>query len=139
MTTKDGDGRHGSIGKLLPTFEARLVDTETGKDVENAGQAGELWVRGPSVMKGYYKNPEATEGTFAQDPAGRWFKTGDSATRDEGGFYRIADRLKELIKYKGFQGEWAGGTYLDRRADSQWRQRSWRVFSSRIRMWETQL
>jgi len=105
MTTRDGDGRHGSIGKLLPTFEARLVDTDTGKDIQDAGKAGELWVRGPSVMKGYYKNPEATEGTFAPDPTGRWFKTGDSATRDEGGFYRIADRLKELIKYKGFQGK----------------------------------
>jgi acyl-CoA synthetase (AMP-forming)/AMP-acid ligase II len=104
MTTKDGAGRHGRIGKLLPTFEARLVDTDTGQDVRDAGKAGELWVRGPSVMKGYYKNPEATEGTFAPDPKGRWFKTGDSATRDEGGFYRIADRLKELIKYKGFQG-----------------------------------
>jgi acyl-CoA synthetase (AMP-forming)/AMP-acid ligase II len=104
MTTRDGAGRHGSIGKLLPTFEARLVDTETGKDITDSNHAGELWVRGPSVMKGYYKNPEATEGTFAPDPKGRWFKTGDSATRDAGGFYRIADRLKELIKYKGFQG-----------------------------------
>jgi acyl-CoA synthetase (AMP-forming)/AMP-acid ligase II len=104
MTTRDGDGRHGSIGKLLATYEARLVDTETGQDITDPNQAGELWVRGPSVMKGYYKNPEATEGTFAPDPKGRWFKTGDSATRDTDGFYRIADRLKELIKYKGFQG-----------------------------------
>lgn len=105
MTTRDGGGRHGSIGRLLATFEARLVDTETGEDVTSANQAGELWVRGPSVMKGYYKNPEATTGTFAEDAGGRWFKTGDSAVRDDQGFYRIADRLKELIKYKGFQGE----------------------------------
>lgn len=106
MTTKHAEGRHGSIGRLLSTFEARLVDTETGSDVSQASQPGELWVRGPSVMKGYYKNPEATEGTFApdEDGRGRWFKTGDSAIRDQEGFYRIADRLKELIKYKGFQG-----------------------------------
>lgn len=107
MTTKHADGRHGSIGRLLSTFEARLVDTETGQDVTSASQPGELWVRGPSVMKGYYKNPDSTKGTFAEDEKGgeRWFKTGDSAIRDEEGFYRIADRLKELIKYKGFQGE----------------------------------
>lgn len=106
MTTKHAEDRHGSIGRLLSTFEARLVDTETGADVSQASQPGELWVRGPSVMKGYYKNPEATEGTFAPDDdgKGRWFKTGDSAIRDQEGFYRIADRLKELIKYKGFQG-----------------------------------
>lgn len=107
MTTRDGDGRHGSIGRLLTTFDARLIDTETGKDVTEPDQPGELWVRGPSVMKGYYRNPEATKGTFAIDQGeggGRWFKTGDSAVRDQQGFYRIADRLKELIKYKGFQG-----------------------------------
>lgn len=104
MITKHGDGRHGSIGRLLPTFEARLVDTETGEDVSQATHPGELWVRGPSVMKGYYKNPEADKGTFAPDEDGRWFKTGDSAVRDNEDFYRIADRLKELIKYKGFQG-----------------------------------
>jgi len=130
MTTKDGDGRHGSIGKLLPTFEARLVDTETGEDVREAGQAGELWVRGPSVMKGYYKNPEATEGTFAPDPKGRWFKTGDSATRDEGGFYRIADRLKELIKYKGFQGTPLRSISVRDRADFQSPRPSWKVYCS---------
>jgi acyl-CoA synthetase (AMP-forming)/AMP-acid ligase II len=132
MTTKDGDGRHGSIGKLLPTFEARLVDTESGEDVQEAGKAGELWVRGPSVMKGYYKNPEATEGTFAPDPKGRWFKTGDSATRDEGGFYRIADRLKELIKYKGFQGAYLRQSSISFIADFQSPPPSWRVCCSLI-------
>jgi long-subunit acyl-CoA synthetase (AMP-forming) len=132
MTTKDGDGRHGSIGKLLPTFEARLVDTESGEDVQEAGKAGELWVRGPSVMKGYYKNPEATEGTFAPDPKGRWFKTGDSATRDEGGFYRIADRLKELIKYKGFQGASLRQSSVRDIADFQSRPPSWKACCSLI-------
>lgn len=58
-------------------------------------------------MKGYFKNPSATAGTFSSDEeeGGRWFKTGDSAWVDEGGWFQIADRLKELIKYKGFQGE----------------------------------
>lgn len=92
-------GRQGTVGQLLPTYEARLIDVETGKDVE-VGEAGELWVRGPSVMKGYYNNPTATANTFE----GRWFKTGDSARIDKEGYYSIVDRLKELIKYKGYQG-----------------------------------
>ncbi len=97
-------GRQGSIGRLLPTFEARLVDPETGKDV-GKGEAGELWVRSPSVMKGYLNNPAATRGTFAGEGKGRWFKTGDMAVVDDQGYFSIVDRLKELIKYKGYQGE----------------------------------
>lgn len=99
-------GRQSKIGRLIPTFRARLVDPETGKDVD-IGQAGELWLQSESVMKGYYHNPEATTNTFSseKEEGGRWFKTGDSAWVDEEGFFQIADRLKELIKYKGFQGE----------------------------------
>lgn len=112
LSLSEAAGRQSSIGKLLPTYQARLVDSETGQDVPSGtGQPGELWVRGPSVMKGYYKNPAATSNTFAPaedgDAGGRWFKTGDSAYVDKEGYYFIADRLKELIKYKGYQGEWA--------------------------------
>jgi long-subunit acyl-CoA synthetase (AMP-forming) len=57
-------------------------------------------------MKGYLNNPEATIKTMAEDPKGRWFKTGDVLTRDAQGWFKVVDRFKELIKYKGFQGKW---------------------------------
>ncbi|KAF8689650.1 acetyl-CoA synthetase, partial [Rhizoctonia solani] len=88
----------GSAGELLPNLEARLVG-EDGLDVE-LGQPGELWLRGPSVMKGYLNNPTATRNAITPDG---WFKTGDVVIRDKDGFYTIIDRLKELIKYKGSQ------------------------------------
>ncbi|KAF8748584.1 acetyl-CoA synthetase [Rhizoctonia solani] len=88
----------GSAGELLPNLEARLVG-EDGLDVE-LGQPGELWLRGPSVMKGYLNNPTATKNAITPDG---WFKTGDVVIRDKDGFYTIIDRLKELIKYKGSQ------------------------------------
>lgn len=93
-------GRKGRIGQLIPTYQARLVD-ESGKDV-GINTRGELWVRGPSVMKGYWRNEQATQNAFAD---GGWFKTGDVAEVDEQGYFAIVDRVKELIKYKGFQGE----------------------------------
>ncbi|WVR06523.1 hypothetical protein IAU60_003554 [Kwoniella sp. DSM 27419] len=99
MNLADSVGHPGQIGKLIPTYQARLVDTDTGKDVDK-GQRGELWLRGPSVMKGYWKNAEATDNAFAP---GGWFKTGDVAMVGEDGYFSIVDRVKELIKYKGFQ------------------------------------
>ncbi|KAG8738133.1 hypothetical protein FRC10_007255 [Ceratobasidium sp. 414] len=91
----------GCAGELLPNLEARLVG-EDGVDVKE-GEAGELWLRGPSVMKGYLNNPTATANAITPDG---WFKTGDIVLRDRDGFYTIIDRLKELIKYKGSQGEY---------------------------------
>ncbi len=88
----------GSVGKLLPGTEARLVDPATGEDVA-AGEAGELLVRGPQVMVGYLDNPAATADTVTDG----WLHTGDVARVDENGDYYVVDRLKELIKYKGFQ------------------------------------
>ena len=64
------------------------------------GERGELWIRGPQVMAGYLNNDEATAATIDADG---WLHTGDIAVRDDDGFYSIVDRLKELIKYKGFQ------------------------------------
>jgi acyl-CoA synthetase (AMP-forming)/AMP-acid ligase II len=89
----------GSIGALVPDTEARLVDPETGDDVPE-GEEGEIWIRGPQVMKGYLNNPEATAEIFTGDG---WLRTGDIGRVDENGFFYIVDRLKELIKYKGYQ------------------------------------
>src|SRR5260221_996151 len=112
----------GSCGWLLPNMEARIVDDD-GQDVIrprdsenpffNPGKAGggssssgqdgrgEIWMRGPLVMKGYLNNPVATANSFSEDG---WLKSGDVGIRDDDGFYYIVDRKKELIKYKGFQG-----------------------------------
>jgi acyl-CoA synthetase (AMP-forming)/AMP-acid ligase II len=89
----------GSVGRLVPNTEARLVDPETGQDVAEGGQ-GELWIRGPQVMLGYLHNPEATAETLTEDG---WLRTGDIARFDAQGNTYIVDRLKELIKYKGYQ------------------------------------
>jgi acyl-CoA synthetase (AMP-forming)/AMP-acid ligase II len=94
-----GETPPGSVGALVPNTEARLVDPETGTDVER-GEEGEIWVRGPQVMKGYLNNPAATSETLA---ANGWLRTGDIGRVDENGFFFIVDRLKELIKYKGYQ------------------------------------
>jgi acyl-CoA synthetase (AMP-forming)/AMP-acid ligase II len=89
----------GSVGALIPNTEARLVDPETGEDVAE-GEQGEIWVRGPQVMKGYLNNPEATAEALVEDG---WLRTGDIGRIDPEGFTFIVDRLKELIKYKGYQ------------------------------------
>ncbi|WP_030438358.1 AMP-binding protein [Actinoplanes subtropicus] len=88
----------GSVGKPVPGTEARLVDPITGEDV-GAGHPGELLVRGPQVMVGYLDDPTATAETIDDG----WLRTGDIAQTDEDGNFYIVDRLKELIKYKGYQ------------------------------------
>jgi acyl-CoA synthetase (AMP-forming)/AMP-acid ligase II len=95
----DGENKAGSIGQPLPATEVRLVDPESGEDVA-VGERGELWIRGPQVMQGYLNNEEATAATI--DSEG-WLHTGDVAVVDDDGFFEIVDRLKELIKYKGYQ------------------------------------
>ncbi|KAJ4487169.1 AMP binding protein [Lentinula edodes] len=92
----------GSVGVLLPNYQARLVADDSGETEVDAeeGIPGELWLKGPSVMKGYLNNPTANKDSFSAD---RWYKTGDICVRDKEGFYYIVDRKKELIKYKGFQ------------------------------------
>jgi acyl-CoA synthetase (AMP-forming)/AMP-acid ligase II len=94
-----GEIRPGTIGQPLIGTECRLVDPESGADVDE-GVRGELWIRGPQVMAGYLNNEEATAATIDADG---WLHTGDIAVRDADGYYAIVDRLKELIKYKGFQ------------------------------------
>ncbi len=87
------------VGQLFPSTQARLVDLATYEDVD-PGQPGELWIRGPQVMKGYFGRPGDTDATI--DAEG-WLHTGDIATVDEDGNWFIVDRVKELIKYKGYQ------------------------------------
>ena len=65
----------------------------------SAGQAGELWIKGPNVFQGYHNNPEATEAALTEDG---YFKTGDVGHQDADSNFFITDRVKELIKYKGF-------------------------------------
>jgi len=91
--------RPGTSGVAVSNVECRIVDPETGED-QDIGGRGELWVRGPMVMKGYLNNEEATAETIDSDG---WLHTGDVALLDEAGHYSIVDRLKELIKYNGFQ------------------------------------
>ncbi len=94
----------GTIGLLVPNSEMRIVDIVTGEDVEvpaeGLSEPGELLVRGPQIMAGYLNNPEATAATIEPDG---FLHTGDIAQVDARGVVVIADRLKELIKYKGHQ------------------------------------
>lgn len=99
LPVADAERKMGSIGLLLPNLEARLV-TDDGKDAKN-GEPGELWMRGPTIMKGYLNNLKATKDCITSEG---WFKTGDVAVIDDEGYSSITDRKKELIKYKGFQG-----------------------------------
>ncbi|CAH1783073.1 unnamed protein product [Owenia fusiformis] len=87
-----------SIGVPVPNTDAKIVDVETGEKL-GPNQDGELCVRGPQVMKGYLKNKEATDKTIIDG----WLHTGDIARFADDGHTYIVDRLKELIKYKGFQ------------------------------------
>ncbi|XP_022738346.1 4-coumarate--CoA ligase-like 9 isoform X1 [Durio zibethinus] len=91
--------RYGTVGRLAENMEAKIVDPGTG-EVLPPGQRGELWLRGPTVMKGYVGDEKATAETL--DSEG-WLKTGDICYFDSEGFLYIVDRLKELIKYKAYQ------------------------------------
>lgn len=94
-----------SVGTLLPNQECKLVDPETGAEVTELGAdgvtaPGELWIKGPNVMLGYLNRPDATAETLDADG---FLHTGDVAVYHEGGYFSIVDRVKELIKYKGYQ------------------------------------
>jgi long-chain acyl-CoA synthetase len=90
--------RSGTIGLPLPDTEARIMDQATGLYELPVGSVGELVVRGPQVMKGYYNNPLETNRTLRNG----WLYTGDLARRDRDGFFTIVDRKKDIIKTSGF-------------------------------------
>ena len=94
-----GQDRPGTVGVLVPNLEMRIVDPATGDD-QSPGGEGEIWYRGPNVMKGYLGRAQETGEMLDADG---WLHTGDIGLIDEDGYLKITDRLKELIKYKGFQ------------------------------------
>src|SRR5438067_1320868 len=94
-----GEGnKPGTIGVPLVDTEAKVVDPATGREELPAGATGELVVRGPQVMKGYFNNPLATEAVLRDG----WLYTGDMARRDSDGYFTLVDRKKDIIKTSGF-------------------------------------
>ena len=88
-----------SVGTSLPNTEYRIVDLATMNDAPQ-GELGEVWIRGPQVMKGYLHNPEATREMIDEEG---WLHSGDIGRADDDGYLYVVDRVKELIKYKGLQ------------------------------------
>ena len=95
----EGKQKVGSIGIPYPDVESKIVDVETGEHEMPPGEAGELILRGPQLMDGYYKRPEET----AQTLRNGWLYTGDIATVDPDGYVSIVDRKKEMIIVSGFK------------------------------------
>ena len=100
-------GTNTAVGELMPNCQAKLMELDGKKEITTAKTPGELWVSGPTLLKGYWKKPEATQATMVVDADGtRWLKTGDIAHVEEygpGALFHIVDRMKELIKVKGNQ------------------------------------
>jgi long-chain acyl-CoA synthetase len=94
-----GTRKVGSIGVPLPDTDARIVDLEDPAKEVPVGGEGELFIRGPQVMAGYWKRPEETAGAIRDG----WFHTGDIARRDAEGYFFIVGRIKEMIIVGGFK------------------------------------
>jgi acyl-CoA synthetase (AMP-forming)/AMP-acid ligase II len=99
VPVETAENRPGSIGPAVPSTECRIVGVTTGEDVA-PGEDGEVWIRGPQVMRGYLGDEQSTADTLDADG---WLHTGDIGHADEDGWFYLVDRLKELIKVKGFQ------------------------------------
>jgi len=99
MPDRDAGSVPGTVGRVMPNTELRVVDPASGRDL-GAGQPGELVARGPQVMAGYLGRPEATAAMLDRDG---WLRTGDLGLVDGDGNVVIVDRLTELIKVSGYQ------------------------------------
>ncbi len=97
--TRDAPVKPGSVGCVIPNTEVRIVGVESGAEVGTGGE-GELWIRGPQIMKGYLGRPEETAACIDREG---WYHTGDVGRVDAEGWFYVVDRTKELIKYKGMQ------------------------------------
>ena len=94
----------GSIGIPLPDVEARIADPDSGDKILPAGEVGEILIRAPQLMQGYWQNPEETAGVLqVHGEGGPWLHTGDLGYMDEDGYIFIVDRKKDVIKPSGFQ------------------------------------
>src|SRR5690606_28921053 len=90
--------KYGTVGLPLPLTEVKVVSLEDGVTELGAGQSGELVVRGPQVMKGYWRRPEATAEVLRDG----WFRTGDIGRMDQEGYFTIEERKKDMIKASGY-------------------------------------
>ncbi|KAH6781795.1 AMP-dependent synthetase and ligase family protein [Perilla frutescens var. frutescens] len=99
VTNPEEYAKWGAVGKLNGTNQAKIVDLETGIALPS-GKQGELWLRGATVMKGYVDDPKANSESMV---SGGWLRTGDVCYINEEGFLFVVDRVKEMIKYKGYQ------------------------------------
>jgi long-chain acyl-CoA synthetase len=96
----------GSIGPPISDTDCRIVDIATGTKLMPVGEAGELAIKGPQVMKGYWNRPEETKSQLRREITGEpgpWLLTGDIAKMDEDGFFYIVDRKKDMIDVSGFK------------------------------------
>jgi long-chain acyl-CoA synthetase len=99
-----GEKKIGSIGMPLPDVEARIVDADEGDKILPPGEVGEILLRAPQLMQGYWENPQETAGVLrVHGEGGPWLHTGDLGYMDEDGYIFIVDRKKDVIKPSGFQ------------------------------------
>ncbi|XP_063368749.1 luciferin 4-monooxygenase-like [Cydia amplana] len=94
------NNRNPTLGKPMGCWQYRLIDVQTQEDISEAYKNGEIWLKGPGIVKGYYENPEATAEAFTKDG---WFKTGDMVYRDENYNFFYVERIKLLLKYMNHQ------------------------------------
>jgi long-chain acyl-CoA synthetase len=94
----DGTARPGTIGLPLPDTDAKVVDLLDRSKTVGVGQEGELWIRGPQVMQGYWRHEDETAEVLEDG----WLRTGDVVVMDEDGFFRVVDRIKDMVKVSGY-------------------------------------
>ncbi len=99
----DGDDRIGTIGQPLAATRLILLDREDPTRLAPRGMPGELAISGPQVMQGYWRRPEEARIAFAEIDGTRWLRTGDVGVLEEGGYFRVVDRIKDMISVGGFK------------------------------------